>query len=361
MAGGPRKPRAFDVNPEDNSGDPLCIGLMGPPGGGKTVSALRLASGMARIRGGKPALIDTEAGRARKYLIARNPDGFDFDYIPFQPPFEPAHFLDAIEAAARLNPSAIIVDNASDEHEGPGGVLEWHDRNVPKMGGNEWAAWNEPKASRRVLTSGVQQIKIPIIMTFRARPKTTTKPGSKTPVQLGYMPIAGEELLGIMDLTCLLPPRSNGVAIWDSQKAGEDFVIKIPNYLAGMIRRGAPIDEDFGEAIARWQTRADLGSVPATTSTSNGEQRKRTPAEMTDAYVARVNSFGNLDDLQAFQLEAATQRFLANLKEKNPALWDRAIEANSRRAAALSPDPDEEAVDDDLPPLGEFPDAPEES
>ena len=345
--GGPRKPRAFDVNPEDNSGEPICIGLGGPPGSGKTVSALRLSTGIARVRGGRPALIATEAGRARKYLKSRNPHGFDFDYIPFSLPFEPAHFLDAIHAAARLNPSAIIVDNASDEHEGPGGVLEWHDLNVPKMGGNEWAAWNEPKASRRVLTSGVQQIKIPIIMTFRARQKTTTPAGSRTPVKLGYVPIAGEELLGIMDLVCLLPPKSNGVAVWQSSLAGEDFAIKVPNYLAKFIRQGAPIDEDLGEAIARWQA----GETDAPARPANG---KRSPEQLVDDYVAKVNAIETLDALRAFQLAEGTVRFVDKMKEGRADLFDRIVTANSRRAMELSPREEVTIADDDV----DFPDDP---
>lgn len=344
---GPRTPRAFDVNPDDQSGEPLCIGLSGPPGGGKTVSALRIASGIARIRGGKPALIDTEAGRARKYLIERNPEGFAFDYIPFSPPFEPAMFLDAIHAAARLNPAAIIVDNASDEHEGPGGVLEWHDRNVPNMGGNEWAAWNAPKASRRILTSGIQQIKIPIIMTFRARPKTKTEAGSRNPVKLGYMPVAGDELLGIMDLTCLLPPRSNGVAVWTSDLAGEEFTIKLPNYLARYIRKGAPLDEDLGEALARWQ-RGEIDQGTPANGNGNGGPRKRTPQEMTDAYVTRVNGIKDLEALRTFQLEEGTAKFIGGLKDKHPSLYDRVVEANSRRAGELQPREEEPAGEDDV-------------
>jgi len=345
MAKGPREVRGFEVNPPDDGSEPLCFGIGGPPGSGKTVSALRIANGMSRVRGGKPAVIDTEAGRARKYHVSRNPNGFDFDYIQFSPPFVPAHFLDAINQALRLNPSAIIVDNGSDEHEGPGGVLEWHDINVPKMGGNEWAAWNEPKASRRILTAGVQQIKTPIIMTFRARPKTTTKPGSKTPVALGYVPIAGDELLGIMDLFCLLPPRSNGVATWSSDKAGEDFAIKLPFYLAPFVQQGSPLSEDVGEALARWQMGKSAPAAPQ----SNGTGAKRTPREMVDAYISAINNnevVATLEALRSYQADERRAAWIATMKERHPAEYDRIVEANGRRFRELSP-PIEETVDDD--------------
>lgn len=338
----PIPPRKFQANPPSQSHEvPLCFGISGPPGSGKTLSALRIAMGMARIRGGKPAVIDTEAGRARRYLIGpQNPRGFDFDYIPFSPPFIPEHFLDAVKHADSLNPSCIILDNASDEHEGPGGVLEWHDRDVPAFKGNEWAAWNKPKQSRRKLTSGVQQIKTPIIMTFRARPKTTVPKGQKNPVALGYVPIAGDELLGIMDLFCLLPPKSNGVAVWSSEMAGEDFAIKIPYFLSQYIQRGAPLNEDLGEVLALWQTGKvdDDGNVIRSESAT---KRQRTPEEKVDAYVAAVNLINDLDELRSYQLEDRVAAFIAWNKEKRADLYDRIVEANSRRARELMP-PDEE-------------------
>jgi hypothetical protein len=339
-------PRSFAVNPEADDGEPLCFGIGGPPGSGKTVSALRIATGIGRVRGGRPAVIDTEAGRARKYLRSpRNPNGFDFDYIQFSPPFVPAHFLDAIKEAAKLNPSAIIVDNASDEHEGPGGVLEWHDRMVPSMKGNEWAAWNVPKASRRVLTAGIQQIKIPIILTVRARPKTTTKPGTNTPVSLGYVPVAGDELLGIMDLFCLLPPKSNGVATWRSEKSGEDFAIKCPGYLRRYIQLGEPLSEDLGEALALWQAgRVDGDGNVIRTTEASGEKRRRTPQEQVDAYVSGVNSCEDVEALLAYQLDDRRTAWRETIKVNDVALWDQVVEAQSRRMSKLRPD-DEVTID----------------
>lgn len=333
---------------------PLSLGLMGPPGGGKTKSALRVADGFARVRGGKPALIDTEAGRALKYLRSdRNPNGHDFHYIPFAPPFVPEDFLAAIKAAEELNPAAIIVDSMSDEHEGEGGVLDWHDRAVPQMGGNEWAAWSKPKASRRILISGIQQIRTPLIVTFRAREKTRTEKnsrGKEVPVNIGFMPIAPAEIVHTLDLTCLLPHRANGVPEWESPKSGEDFVIKLPEFLAPMIRRGAPLDEELGEALARWQA----GTPPAS-STGNGK-RKRSPQEQVDAYVERINAIGSLDELQTFQTSEGVTKFVDSLREGNPALLDRVIAANSRRTAELGGYPDDDPDDAD----DEFPAPPEE-
>jgi hypothetical protein len=259
MASDP-KTRSFTPTPEDSlHAVPLLIGLMGPPGGGKTKSALRLADGMRRVRGGKPVVIDTEAGRSLKYRLgSRNPNGHEFVHFDFKAPFTPSAFLDAIKEALKLDPCCIIVDSASDEHEGEGGVLDWHDQMVPTMGGNEWAAWAKPKASRRVLLSGIQQVKVPLIFCFRAREKTVQQEVERNgrkrmePVNVGFQPVAPFEFVHVLDLTCLLPARSDGVAVWSSPKGAEDFVIKLPEFLQPFVRKGAAIDEQMGEQLARW-------------------------------------------------------------------------------------------------------------
>lgn len=242
--------------------EPLLIGLIGPPGGGKTVSALRLATGMRRVRPGPVVLIDTEGGRSRKYSpeAGKSADparlSFDFLRVEMTPDFRSHDFLAAIKAQLSLNPAAIIVDTLSDEHEGEGGFLEWHDEMVPKMGGNEWAAWAIPKAARKRLISGLMQIKVPLLFTFRAREKTVTEPGKgkggKDKISnIGWMPVAPLEIVHGLDLTCILPPRANGVPVWTSEKIGEDFIVKLPSFLAPLIRDGA-LSEDTGEALARW-------------------------------------------------------------------------------------------------------------
>lgn len=270
------EPRKFAPAVQSLRGEePLLIGLIGPPAGGKTVSALRLATGMRRVRPGPIVLIDTEGGRSRKYSpepgkavdLARLQ--FDFLRVDMTPDFRSHDFLAAIKAQLPLNPAAIIVDSLSDEHEGEGGYLEWHDkiatakRGEPGyVGGNEWAAWAMPKASRKRLMSGLMQIKVPLLFTFRAREKTKTEPGKNggrdTIVNIGFMPVAPLEIVHGLDLTCILPPRANGVPVWTSEKVGEDFIVKLPDFLAPLIRDGA-LSEDTGEALARWA----MGSAQA--------------------------------------------------------------------------------------------------
>jgi hypothetical protein len=250
--------RKFHAEPAVLAEVPLLIGLIGPPGGGKTYSALRLAKGMQQVRPGPIVLIDTERGRASKYA-----NSFEFMRVNMEPPFKPEDFLDAVRAQLPSNPAAIIVDSLSDEHEGDGGVLDWHDQEVPRMGGNEWAAWSKPKASRRKMINGFLQIKTPLIFTFRAREKTKTEliRGKNTPVNIGYQPIAPSEVIYALDLTCILPPRAEGVPIWKSDKIGEDFIIKLPSFLRHCFKDGA-LDENTGEQLARWAKGSTQTPVP---------------------------------------------------------------------------------------------------
>jgi hypothetical protein len=163
-------------------------------------------------------------------------------------------FLDCIRAQLPANPAAIIVDSMSDEHEM---YLEWHDAEVKNFGGNEWAAWSKPKAARKKLISAILKIKTPLIFTFRAREKTKQNPDPNAKrndkiINIGWQPVAPLEIVHTLDLTCILPPRADGVPVWKSDKIGEDFIIKLPNYLAPYIEQGQPLSEEMGAAFARW-------------------------------------------------------------------------------------------------------------
>lgn len=254
--------RTFEAKPATLGEVPMLIGIVGPPGGGKTYSSLRLARGMQQVRPGPIALIDTERGRASKYA----PE-FAFLTAPFDPPFRPTDFLDAVrQQIAKHDPAAIIVDTLSDEHEGEGGVIDWHDAEVPRMGGNEHAAWSKPKADRKRMIAGFLQITTPLIFTFRAREKTVQQRapnGKKEVVNVGWSPIAPLEIVHALDLTCLLPPRADGIPVWRSDRVGEDFIIKLPRFLQPFITQGRPLDEETGRAIAAWAKGETPSPAPA--------------------------------------------------------------------------------------------------
>lgn len=247
--------RTFEDKPAVRERVPLLIGLMGPSGGGKTFSALRLATGIQSVTSDGPIfVIDTEARRALHYA-----DHFQFRHVAFGAPFGPLDYLAAIEHCVKQGAGTIIVDSMSHEHEGPGGVLEMHSAEVARMSrGDErkaervkMLAWQKPKQDRRRLINTVLQIPVNFIFCFRAKEKMKLQPG-REPVQLGWMPIAGDEFVYEMALNCLLLPNANGVPTLSSNEPGEQQMIKVPGWARKIVTPGVALDEHMGAELAKW-------------------------------------------------------------------------------------------------------------
>ena len=262
--------RAFELKPAVRAAVPLVIGLVGPSGSGKTFSALRLASGIQRVSGGKIAVIDTEANRSLSYA-----DDFKFDHMAFGAPFGPLDYLAAIDAAVAQGAKTIVVDSASHEHEGPGGVLEQHDSEAERLA-KQWntsrdkvnmSAWQVPKSARRRLLNTMIQMPVNFVLCFRAKEKMDLR-GAK-PQPLGWMPIAGEEYVYESTVTCLLMPGAGGVPSWHPAEMGEKAIIKLPGKLKPYFPEGKPLSEETGEQLAKWAA----GAPPAF-------DRKRAEAEL---------------------------------------------------------------------------------
>lgn len=255
--------RTFEDKPAVRDAVPFFLGEYGPSGSGKTYSALRVATGMQRITGGDIYCIDSESRRALHYA-----DQFKFKHLEFKAPFGSLDYLAAIEHCYNKGAKIIIVDSMSHEHEGPGGVLESHEAEVLRMVANaemhgkkvsrdnyNMLAWARPKAERRRLINTVLQMNANFIFCFRAKEKIKLpKKGDpdRTPRELGFMPIAGEEFLYEMTLNCLLLPNSGGVPSWHPEESGEKMMVKLPIQFKELFSKSRPLDEDQGEALAKW-------------------------------------------------------------------------------------------------------------
>src|SRR5262245_46876443 len=214
--------RSFEVKNAVREKVPLLIGIAGPSGSGKSFSALRLATGIQAIVGGDIYGIDTEARRMLHYA-----DQFKFKHIQFDPPFGSLDYLAAIRQCVNAGATVIIIDSASLEHESTGGMLDYHEKELERLAGDDWAkrervkflAWQRPKAARRALLTGLTQLNANFIFCFRA--KNQLKPvkiNNKTElVPQGFMPISGEEFIFEMTVNILLLPKSGGVPTWQSE------------------------------------------------------------------------------------------------------------------------------------------------
>jgi len=256
--------RTFEDTKATRQRVPVLVGLTGSSGSGKTYSALRLATGLQRVTGGDIGYIDTEARRSLHYA-----DRFNFRFLEFRSPFGPLDYLAAIRHFADKGVRTIVVDSASHEHEGQGGVLEMHEQETDRLA-KAWnqsrekvqlTAWAAPKAQRRQLINAILQMDINAIFCFRAKEKLKIIPG-KNPVQLGWMPIAGEEWIYEMTVNCLLYPSGGGVPVWNTAEPGELQMLKLPVQFETIFADRKPLSEDIGEAMAKWAA-GDSASTPS--------------------------------------------------------------------------------------------------
>jgi hypothetical protein len=281
--------RTFETKPAVRSQVPLLIGLVSPSGAGKTYSALRLATGIQRVTGGDIHVVDTEARRSLHYT-----DKFKFQHTSFPSPFGPLDYLAAVEHCVKQGAKTIIIDSASHEHEGPGGVLEMHEQEIARMM-TEWkttrekvqlGAWAKPKQERRRLINSLLQIPCNFILCFRAKPKLRVEKG-KEPAELGWMPIAGDEWIYEMTLQCLLMPGAGGVPTWNPDGEGEKKIVKIPEQFKPLLLEqhdGKPLSEDIGQALAVWAA----GDVAEASDSDAGAAIAAAEAATTPAQLKKV-------------------------------------------------------------------------
>ena len=158
----------------------LKVLLAGASGSGKSVSALRLATGIANRTGGRIAAIDTEAGRIRYYA-----NEFDFDDLQLEEPYTPEKYIDAINQAVDGGYNILIIDSITHEWNY---ILDQVDK-IP--GTNSYTKWGKLTPRHNKFTEKVIQSPINIIATVRGKDAYVLeqdKNGKQIPkkVGLGY-------------------------------------------------------------------------------------------------------------------------------------------------------------------------------
>jgi hypothetical protein len=305
--------RKFKTEKAKRERVPMLVALTGASGSGKTYSALRLATGMAKVTGGRVIVIDTEARRSLHYA-----DDFDFDFVEMQEPFGPLDYLEAIKhATSGSKDDIVIVDSMSHEHEGPGGVLEMHDEETERLmkawnttrDKAQMSGWGKPKAQRKRLIQTILRMGVNGIFCFRAKEKMDLS-GSK-PQKKGWMAVGGEEFIYEMLIHILLYPRGGGVPVWKPKERAEDDAVKVPDKLRGLFPDNQPLDEACGEALAHWAKGDD---VPALSLTEAIESMEKAPtqAALTKLMKQLAAENWSVDDKKS--LRSAAQARKAALK-----------------------------------------------
>ena len=242
----------FSFRPAARENVSLLIGLAGSSGSGKTYTAMRLASG---ISAGKPfAVIDTEAGRAKHYA-----DQFKFDHGDLKPPFSPAAYAEAIAAADAAHYPVIVVDSASHEHAGEGGILDMQEAEYQRMGGTDkvkMTSWIKPKGEHRKMVQKLLQVRAHLILCFRAEEKIEMIRNADGKMEVrkkvtstgldGWVPICEKNLPYELTASFLLMASRPGVPL----------PIKLQEQNKPLFPLDQAITEDSGKRLAAWASGA---------------------------------------------------------------------------------------------------------
>lgn len=166
----------LSIKPAVRTGIKPLVGFYGRSGGGKTRSGLLLARGIVGPKG-RIVLVDTESGRG-SIFADKIPSGYSV--IDLEPPFTPGRYAEAFKLA-EANADILIVDSLSHCWSGEDGVLDWHEKELDRMAGDDWrkreacsmSAWIKPKAElKKLVQSCILRTKLPVICCLRGEIKT---------------------------------------------------------------------------------------------------------------------------------------------------------------------------------------------
>jgi len=142
----------------------LRLSIAGPAGAGKTFTALKVATEMAAILGGKIAVIDTERGSASKYS-----DQFEFDVVELDD-FHPESYIEAMKAAEKAGYGFLIIDSTSHEWNGKNGILELHEAAIQRQRvKNSFTAWADVTPLHTKFIDAILSSKCHVIASVRSK------------------------------------------------------------------------------------------------------------------------------------------------------------------------------------------------
>jgi hypothetical protein len=270
----------------------LRMALVGPPNGGKTYSALAIATGI----GGRVAVIDTEHGSASKYAV---PDGrrgnpgdgeFEFEKLELDN-FDPRNYVAAIREAEAEGFDVLIIDSLSHAWNGPGGALDIHDRAAAKdKSNNKFAAWRTVTPLHNALVEAMLQCRCHVIATMRSKVEYAQENDAGTGRtrirKLGMAPVQRDGIEYEFDVVGDLDPDTHDLTITKTRYRPLDGqVIARPD--AGLGRKLAAWLSDGDPAIIARAESPPLGGRPE----ANGDPQRvvGTSKELADEPVVGIS------------------------------------------------------------------------
>lgn len=294
----------------------LRLALSGPAGSGKTMTSLRIASGI----GGMIGVIDTERGSASLYA-----DRFQFIVSEIEDKSIDGYCA-AMHEAAQAGVEVLIIDSLTHAWES---LLEDVERIAKaKYRGNTWSAWNEGTPKQRLLVNAILDFPGHIIATMRSKTEWAEEKDERTgkmkPVRIGLAPMQGKGIEYEFSLLMELNTDHYATVLKDRTGKYQDKHIEKPG-------------EDLGKELVEWlNTGAEVIAKTATETGRDLRVEHKTAAKGTgdaefDAVLAKlpdlVKRLGSREALDKWLTIAkdlaqhpVSMPLSASLPEKRPAL-----------------------------------------
>ena len=215
------------------------IALIAPSGGGKTYSALRMATGMAAElrekhgKAGKILLANTEQKRGYYYA-----NEFEYDIVDIEAPHEPEKYVDLINFAVESGYDILIIDSATHEWEGRGGCLE-----LQTKAGGTYQSWAKVTPRHNRFITAIADSPITIIATMRGKDQYEVSKDDKGKTNVQKIGAGAQQRSGFeYEFTC---------TFMLDQKTNTAEVSKDNSHLFDSVGAKLLTEED-GRAIIRW-------------------------------------------------------------------------------------------------------------
>jgi hypothetical protein len=235
------------------------VALMAPSGGGKTYSALRLATGMLKelqkrglAQNGKMLMANTEQKRGYYYA-----NEFKYDIVDVQAPHKPEMYVELINYAVSQNYPILIMDSTSKEWEGRGGCLE-----LAQLAGGNFQAWAKITPLHDKFLTAIADSPIHIIGTMRGKDQYELEQEDGKKLSVKKLGIGAKQREGFeyeFSVTFLLDQKTNMASV---QKDNTHL-------FEGEL--GTLLSEKHGEQIIQWANSGEGYTTPVR-ETKNPEE-----------------------------------------------------------------------------------------
>jgi hypothetical protein len=304
----------------------LKIGLYGPPGSGKTMTALLVAEGLAKIKQKRFAFVDTEHGTDfyAQHVAARHihPEPFDFDALYTR---SLADTISAIRGLKEDQYCAVVVDSITHMWEA---ALQCYTGKLTKVGTIPMHAWGKIKKPYKDMMSYLLSSPLHVIICGRQKVVYEENEETEELQAIGVtMRAEGEtpyEPHILIRMEAQKPKKTNeiGVVVAYAEKdrtgvlAGQSFINPTFETLC------SPLLILLGEKQADVTTDAAVANDSETLS-GQSRDREAKSQEMLRKFSARIELAKNSDELRLVGLEITPTikaqmlpRDVAELREK---------------------------------------------